>query len=251
MDEADAVEALGRLGLSTYEARVFVALQKLGDGTASEIAAVADVPRSQVYGAADALEERGLVEVQHATPIRYRPVDPAEAETRLRAPLEAERERAIDYLESIQGSGGADAEREAEVWTVHGTAAVDDRLSQMAEEATDRLVLGIDDPTLFDPSLRATLEDRVAAGVAVTVASVDEAVLSAVPDGVETAVVPPAFDPGELATRVLVVDGDAVLLAVRGADETNEETAIWSAHSGFATVLARVVEAWFSSLRTD
>jgi len=251
MDEADAVEALGRLGLSTYEARVFIALQKLGDGTASEIAEVADVPRSQVYGAADALEERGLVEVQHATPIRYRPVAPAEAETRLTAPLEAERERAIDYLESIEGSGAANAERQAEVWTVHGTAAVEDRLRRLAAEATDRLFVGVDDPDLFDQALRATLQDRVDAGVAVTVVSAADTVLDAVPDGVDTAVVPPTFDPGDLTTRVLVADGEAVLLAVRGEDGAGEETAIWSARSGFATVLARVVEAWFSSLRTD
>jgi len=52
MNEGDAVDALKSLGLTTYEARTFVALQKLGAGTASEVADIADVPRSQVYGAA-------------------------------------------------------------------------------------------------------------------------------------------------------------------------------------------------------
>ena len=51
--ETAARTALERLGLSTYEAGVFVALEKLGRGTAREIAEATDVPRSQVYGAAE------------------------------------------------------------------------------------------------------------------------------------------------------------------------------------------------------
>lgn len=247
MDEDDAVEALCRLGLSTYEARVFIALQKLGHGTASDVADIVDVPRSQVYGAADGLEDRGLVDVQHATPIRYRPVSPNEAETRLRAALDTERERAVDYLEGVEGTVGAAEERQADVWTVHGSAAIDERLEQLADEATDRIYLGADDPSFLDADLYTTLEDRAGAGVSVTLVSASEPVVDAAPASVRTMGVPPELDLGDFATRAIVVDGDAVLLAVRG-DETRDETAIWSADTGFATVLAQVVEAWFTTL---
>ncbi len=58
MDESDAIEALEELGLSNYEAKVFVALQRLGTGTARDIHQATDVPRSQVYGAAESLQEQ-------------------------------------------------------------------------------------------------------------------------------------------------------------------------------------------------
>lgn len=248
MDEADAVEALCRLGLSTYEARVFIALQKLGHGTASDVADIVDVPRSQVYGAAEGLEDRGLVEVQHATPIRYRPVSPTEAESRLQANLAAERQRAIDYLDTVEGSVGAAEERQTEVWTVHGSDAIDERLEQLASDAEDRLYLGADDPSFLGTNLYTVLEDRAGAGVSVTLVSASQPVLDAAPPGVETMVVPDELDLGDLATRAIVVDGQAVLLAVRGDAQTGEETAIWSADTGFATVLAQVLEAWFTTL---
>ena len=56
-DEAGATESLQQLGLSQYEAEVFVALVKLGTGTAREVTQITDVPRSQVYGAAEALDD--------------------------------------------------------------------------------------------------------------------------------------------------------------------------------------------------
>ncbi|HET7324565.1 MAG TPA: helix-turn-helix domain-containing protein, partial [Halococcus sp.] len=59
-EKDDAIAALKRLGLSSYEAQVFVALQRISRGSARDIDRVTDVPRSQVYGAAEQLEERGL-----------------------------------------------------------------------------------------------------------------------------------------------------------------------------------------------
>lgn len=247
MDETDAVDALSRLGLSTYEARVFIALQKLGSGTASDVADISEVPRSQVYGAADSLEDRGLLEVQHATPLRYRPVPPTEADTRLAAPLEAERERAVEYLETVYETGAGGEKREAEVWTVHGKAAIDDRLAELVGGATDHVYLGIGTPDLLPSVVEATMADQVTAGVGVTLVSAEDAVLKAAPTGVSTVAVPPELDPGDLTTRVVVVDASAVLVAVRDEREGNE-TAIWSADTGFATVMSQAIEAWFATL---
>jgi sugar-specific transcriptional regulator TrmB len=83
MSTHEAVEALRELGLSNYEARVFVALQRLGSGTAQEVSQVSDVPRSQVYGAADDLAARGLLEVVESSPKAFRPVDLSTARDQL------------------------------------------------------------------------------------------------------------------------------------------------------------------------
>ena len=96
MDDADAVEALTALGLSTYAARTFVGLQKLGVASASEVAGVTEVPRSQVYGATDELEALGLVDVQEGSPRRYRPVGVEEARELLYERLESTGDEAFE-----------------------------------------------------------------------------------------------------------------------------------------------------------
>lgn len=240
LDEGAVVDALGRLGLSAYEARVFIALQKLGNGTASDVAEATDVPRSQVYGAAESLAEHGLVEVQQSSPLRYRPVGPGEAEARLEARLARERERAFDYLEAVQGSLRDDGERRAEIWTVEGPENVADRVATLAERAEGTVLFATRHPDLLDDRLAAALADRAAAGVAVVVASAEPAVLDRAPDGVRAVPAPTELDAGERGTRVLVVDHETVLLGVRTAD--GGETAVWSTGTGLGTVLARLIE---------
>ena len=96
MDDADAANALTELGLSTYAARTFVGLQKIGVASASQVAGVTEVPRSQVYGATDELEELGLIDVQEGSPTRYRAV-----------PVDEARDLLYDRLQSTAKASGA------------------------------------------------------------------------------------------------------------------------------------------------
>lgn len=246
MDEDDVETTLGRFGLSVYESRVFIALQKLGTGTASEVADVTDVPRSQVYGAAEALAERGLVEIQQSTPIRYRPVSPTEAEDRLTDRFAEQRTQAFTYLSDVAGSMSQDGERRAEVWTVDGRDNVSERVRTLAADARQRLVFGTRNPSFLDEDLQLTLADRARAGVEVIVTSSNPTVLEQVPDGVDAKTASTELDPGEQSTRVLVVDGSAVLLGVW--TDQGGETAVWSEGTGFATVLARLVRGVLGDL---
>jgi sugar-specific transcriptional regulator TrmB len=60
------------------------------------------VPRSQVYGAADDLEDRGLLDVQQTTPKRYRAVSLEGAREQLRREFEREQEQGFDALAKIE-----------------------------------------------------------------------------------------------------------------------------------------------------
>src|SRR6267378_709269 len=71
MKLAEASDALQRIGLSRYEALVFVNLARAGAVTAAEVARVSGVNRVQTYRALDGLEARGLVEVTLDRPRRY------------------------------------------------------------------------------------------------------------------------------------------------------------------------------------
>lgn len=60
---SEAIDALKCLGLPSYEAKVFVGLQRIRRGSARDVDRVAHMPRSQIYGAAETLEERGVIDI--------------------------------------------------------------------------------------------------------------------------------------------------------------------------------------------
>ncbi len=255
-DEDAAVRALKKFGLSTYEARVFVALQKLEAGSASEVSEVTDVPRSQVYGAADELEARGLVDVQQGTPTRYRPVDTDEAKGRLYEGLRATGDAAFAYIDDVQGEHASEEEQGESIWTVEGRGNIVTRCESLVGDADSEIVYATGDPDALVDVLD-TLGDALERGVSVTVVSAEETVLAAAADaidGVSTRSIPEDRNPGVSAGRVLLVDRDTILLSVtpRGlVPRVSDETAFWSSATGFATLLVAIVREWFGGVAVD
>ena len=248
--EHEAVESLERLGLSNYEARVFVALQKLGTGTAREVHRVADIPRSQVYGAADELEARGLVEIQQSTPKRYRPVSLDAARKRLEERLEREQERAFDYLETVQREKRGEETRD-DVWTVRGRESVDDRTVDLAGSATDWLLFAAADPSSVPDDLVDVLRDRAADGVDVVVISENPDVRARFEDESFVVAGPVREPPADFMGRVLLCDDNTILLSVladANLPGVTDETAIWSADTAMAAVLVQIVRGGIMSV---
>lgn len=249
MDESDAIDAMEELGLTRYEAKVFIALQQLGIASASEIGQATDVPRSQVYGTAESLEEHGLVEIQQSNPIRYRPVGLEEAQQTLREQYEMYQRNAFDYLESVRQQQPRGAEQQEDIWTVRGSDHIDTRVQELATGASDQVVYGCGE-ALLDEQTAETLVDRGNEGIDVTVMSRDETVRSRFTDtAVGTFAFPSEVDsPRNQAGRVLSADGDTILLSVLGAPvapAVPEETAIWSSGTGFAVTFTLLLSSWF------
>lgn len=234
--DVDPIAALEQLGLPNYEARVFVALQKLGIGSAKDVSTIADVPRSQVYGAAESLERRGLIEIQHSTPKTYRPVPIEEARNRLRERFERNQDLAFDYLRRVENERESSVGEQEGVWRLSGQAAVEGRTVKLIDEAESRIVYGANEPTPMSETVADHLRERSSAGVSVTLLA-DDAANGEDLEGIT--VVPPKITEGDQAGRLLVVDDDTILLSVVVEDE---ETAIWSTRSGFARVLVPLVE---------
>jgi len=156
-DEGDAVGSLKRLGLSEYESKVFIALQRLGVATARDVYRHTDVPRSQVYGAAETLEQRGLVEIQQSKPMEYRPVSLEEARELLRERFEEEQEMAFDYLERAREESPREDEEREDFWTVKGQSTIDSRIEEILSEADDRVVF----ITTHDELVNDETQDRL------------------------------------------------------------------------------------------
>lgn len=76
---------LTELGLTGYEARVYIALVNRSRYTAAQLARESRVPRQRIYDVLSGLTERGLVRALPGQITRYTAVDPASAIERLMA----------------------------------------------------------------------------------------------------------------------------------------------------------------------
>lgn len=238
-ETGDPITALEALGLPNYEAKVFVALQKLGTGTAKEVSDIADVPRSQVYGTTETLEERGLIEIQQSTPKTYRPVPLQEARDRLEERFEQNSDRAFSHLEAVKDDHSEREETPEGVWRIDGLASIESRTCELIDEARDRVVYGVNEYVGFSPTVVEHLEAHTESGVDVMVLTTDPSAVPSI-EGAMVSTIPDDLQGSEQAGRLLLVDDDTVLLSVLEEDGT--ETAIWSARSGFARVLVPLVE---------
>lgn len=254
-DEEGAVGALVRLGLTRTEARLLLGLARLGSATARELADATDVPRSQVYGTAEDLEELGLLHVQNATPREYHATAPEEIESILRSRFERDVETTVDRLAELERSRPTGSETREEIWTVRGREAIDGRIAQLIGGAKRRIVLGVRDERFLPDRHVQLLAERVDTGIDVLVISSDAPTLDrfADVDGV-TAIEPPeTMSEEDHAARLLVVDDGNVLHSVLVPDPTDdgEETAFWSSDSGFARTLVSLVEQSLSDAFDD
>ncbi|ACV12716.1 transcriptional regulator, TrmB [Halorhabdus utahensis DSM 12940] len=247
MTEQDVLDSLETLGLSNYEAQVFLALQRLGTGTAQDVSDVSDVPRSQVYGAAEDLAEKGLVEVVEASPKAYRSVTLATARDVLTERLERERTRAFEHLESIRTQ---DDERDAsgDVSTLRGRQSIDDRVAALVERAAGAVVFVAPTADSLTDDIVTALAEKAASGVSVTVVTADPALRARFPDAVSVFVMS-EDNPADFAGRALMVDDRSVLLAVETDEGPLGEEAMWTGNSRIGRILAEFMRSGMESGR--
>jgi sugar-specific transcriptional regulator TrmB len=238
-----ATEALERLGLTSYEAQAFVALHRLGHGTANDIHRVSDLPQSRLYGVMERLQDRGLVDIQASTPKRYRPVDLEEARARLREELDAAEARAFEYLAAVDRDEPTD--RDEAVWLVRGREAVTDRVCRLAETAGRRIVFGAAHPDQVPSDLSETLARRAAAGVRVVTMG-DRATAARYPEAVTVVDTSDGTPAPANAARVLLVDDATVLMSTIEPDASTEtgrtEVGMWTADTGLGGMLVGIMD---------
>ena len=118
------IERLKKLGLTTYESQAYIALLKLGDSEADEIAQNAKIPMGRIYNVLSSLEEAHLVRAQDTRPRRYACVDAGAALTRLCSTKQEELKQASQEIEALVNdlknelSGVVARKTEKGFWTV-------------------------------------------------------------------------------------------------------------------------------------
>lgn len=248
MSEREAVEALRTLGLANYEAQVFVALQQLRSGTAQEVSDLSEVPRSQVYGAADNLADRGLVEVIQSSPKTYRPVELSTARTLLAERLERETSRAFDRLESLRATE-TDRVDGQDVSTLRGRQPIDDRITALVRSADHTVVFVSPTAGATTDAIADALRDTGTDGADVTVVTADRSLDDRFTGDPVNVFVMSEDNPADFAGRALMVDDRTVLLAAETDDALVQEEALWTGDSSIGRILAAFMRSGMESGR--
>ena len=93
MDYASLISRMTGLGLTSYEARAYVALTGRDSFTAAEVARLATLPRQRIYDVLSSLVQKGLVSMRPGEVVKYAAAAPALAIERL---VEAHRRQLPD-----------------------------------------------------------------------------------------------------------------------------------------------------------
>jgi len=132
----ELVEKISILGLSSYEAKTYVALIMLGSGAGADIAKVAKIPETSVYRALDKLLRRGWIVVARGRPTIYSAIDPEIVKKQVIDEIS----RLFDKLKEIHRSIEAE-ERPEIIYTIFGEKRVLAKIFEVINGAREFIIL--------------------------------------------------------------------------------------------------------------
>ncbi len=116
------IDSLKKLGLSTYEAMVYLSLTYSISGTATEISDNSQVPRTKIYDVLKSLATKGFVEIERGRPLNYHVVSPTDV-------FRFHKQKILDELEETEMELNFAYESQlskipAPIWLIHGTERI-------------------------------------------------------------------------------------------------------------------------------
>lgn len=154
------IERLKSLGLTKYEALVYIALLKVTDATATEIHEISGVPRASVYPVLSQLQEKELAFISQSSPRRFAALPPEEAIKSLLSRIEDEANSARDSLVAIYTQReAADRSSQELIWNLHGSATIRRKLADLIGQAESRIRI-MAHSTLFSEDIRQALTEK-------------------------------------------------------------------------------------------
>lgn len=130
------IDSLKSLGLTKYEALVYIALLKVDGASATEIHEISGVPRASVYPVLDRLLQKNIVTVSYTTPRRYGAAPPDDGINRLLSQIQDDAEYARSvlteyYEERIQSKKG----KQELIWSINGEENIRTHLQDIISRA--------------------------------------------------------------------------------------------------------------------
>lgn len=236
MSKKQATKALKKFGLTEYEAKMVIGLEKLGASTARELSEVTSIPRSQVYSTADSLCEQGLIEIEQSHPQRYWPVGTDQIRSVLRSNYESQEKMILEYLSKL---GEYDGNRGSSIRILNDTEAIVTRCVQQLEAERSE-VLYLENTAQRDNRLTSILCKLADDGTKITIITGNdsEAWQSYSNISVYETQEVREMQPSSI-TRCLIIDNDWFLISLTDSlgSKNKKERAIISSDSDQAEML--------------
>lgn len=152
-----SVDRLTRLGLTTYEARAYLALLRRDSSTAAETARLGGLPRQRVYDVLSSLVERGLAATRPGRALKYRATAPEQALQSLLAvhrqrltELERDTKAAIDDLTPAFLAGQEQSDPLEYIEVLRDLKAINERFAEL-ETGIEKEILVFTKPPYATP----------------------------------------------------------------------------------------------------
>jgi len=133
----EKLRILRGLGLTEYEAKIYVALTSVGSAVPREVAGLAGIPYPSAYDALEALVKKGWVEVAQGRPRRYRARSPELIQKDSIAAVE----RVFTELEKNYESSIERVEKPEIIYTIVGKAAVIKKIQETLSRAKKEVIV--------------------------------------------------------------------------------------------------------------
>jgi HTH-type transcriptional regulator, sugar sensing transcriptional regulator len=234
-------ECLKSLGLTKYEARVYIALLKVASATASEIHEISGVPRASVYTVIDQLLDKGLVSVSQSLPKRFAAYSPEDVISKLMDHIEMDAKYATDTLSPIyreRMSPGIGSEEL--IWNIYGIGNIQKKLTDLISHANNGIRI-IAHPQVLSHDVKqklAIMADTVSVEIITLHWTGD------IPEKIKVYLIqhpeiPKEFDKAKemMAGGVCIIDGHSVMV-IMGVDE-EDAVALFSESEGFIRFFSR------------
>lgn len=244
------IECLKSLGLTKYEALVYISLLKVASATASGIHEISGVPRASVYTVIDQLLNKGLVSVSQSAPKRFAAFPPEDAIARLMGTIERDAHYARDSLSlmyqerTIPGTG-----IEELIWNIYGIENIEKRLIHLISGA-QREIRIITHSQIISPDVRQRLIS-MANNVKVEIITPHWAGDSPLPKKMKVYIINYPDIPKEIDTAkammaggVCIIDGRSVMVFM-GLGEV-DAVALFSESEGFIRFFVRYYHLIFN-----
>ncbi|MBN2110024.1 MAG: transcriptional regulator [Methanosarcinaceae archaeon] len=255
----ELIESLQQLGLTSYEAKVLIALTQYGSGTAADIHALSGIPRSAVYGVITRLDDKGLIETQNTKPMRYRALPPGRVIDRLKEDFENAVKFSREKLDSIY-KARPEAASEDQVWNINGVKNVNDRIVQMLDSAEEEIIFASSYPSLNEVTkvypimgdIKQTVRKKISEGVQVKFTGRDKSYADEIEKafpGAEVRTYRQRKKSHPLKGGILVVDNKEVLVVTIKDDVvTPNLSATWYSGREHVRIFKHFIEAeWETS----
>jgi sugar-specific transcriptional regulator TrmB len=143
-----SIRDLTSLGLTTYEAKAYVALLGRDSFTAAQVARQAELPRQRIYDVLSSLVEKGLASTRPGSVVKYSAVAPEMAIERLvatrrrdLAELEGSAETVIGELGPIYASGQAHTDPLEYIEVLRDAGAINERFAELQSGVKEEILV--------------------------------------------------------------------------------------------------------------